>query len=65
MPHPDQVNLLGAPYRCPAMKKGDRTFCLFRDTAMVITSWSNGRYLWPRCRAIEARGGSSLLETVS
>jgi hypothetical protein len=61
MHHPDKVTLLGAPYRCPAVKKGDRAFCLLRDCDVVITGWHDGRFPWPRCRAIGSRGGSGLL----
>jgi hypothetical protein len=61
MPHPDNATLLGAPYRCPAVKKGDRAFCLLRDCGVVITGWSDGRFPWPRCRALDKRGGSVLL----
>jgi hypothetical protein len=61
MPHPDKVTLLGAPYRCPAVKKGDRAICLLRDAAVVITGWQEARILWPRCRAKGVRGGSGLL----
>jgi hypothetical protein len=61
MSQPDNAKLLGAPYGCPSVKKGDRAFCLFRDCVVVITGWSDGRLLWPRCRAIGVRGGSGLL----
>src|SRR5262245_49240725 len=61
MPHPDKAKLLGVPYRCPALKKGDCAFCLLRDGTVVITGLSNGRFVWPRCRALETHGGSGLL----
>jgi hypothetical protein len=35
----------------------DRSTCLVRDADVVITSWSDARISWPRCRAI-GRGGS-------
>ncbi|HVK09837.1 MAG TPA: hypothetical protein VM597_13765 [Gemmataceae bacterium] len=44
---------------------GDRTFCLYRDADVVITSVSDARLPWPRCRAVGARGGSGLLVTES
>jgi hypothetical protein len=49
------------PYHSPALRRGDRTTCLFRDAEVVITGWSNGRIAWPRCRALHHRGGSGLL----
>lgn len=27
----------------PSLKKGTRTFCLYRDAEMVITSWTDAR----------------------
>jgi|SRR5579864_6124697 len=53
--------LLAGPYHPPALRKGDRAFRLFRDTDVVITSWTDARISWPRCRAIEQAGGSGLL----
>jgi hypothetical protein len=35
--------------------------CLLRDGTVVITSWSDGRISWPRCRRLGVRGGSGLL----
>jgi hypothetical protein len=32
-----------------------------RDADVVITSWSDARISWPRCRVIGRRGGSGLL----
>jgi len=57
----DPTALLHGPYTAPALHKGDRTVCLFRDADVVITSWSNGRIPWPRCRAIGVISGSGLL----
>ncbi len=57
----DLVRLLASPYRPPPLRKGDRTTCLYRDAAVVITSWSGARIAWPRCRALHSRGGSGLL----
>src|SRR5260370_86691 len=37
-PHPDHVKLIHGPYRPPALKKGDRATCLYRDGTVVITS---------------------------
>jgi hypothetical protein len=43
------------------LKKGDRATCLYRDALVVVTSWSDGRLSWPRCRALGHRGGSGIL----
>src|SRR5690348_4629655 len=47
--------------RPPALRRGDRTTCLYRDTEVVITSWTEARISWPRCQAVGVRGGSGLL----
>jgi len=57
----ERVKLLHAPYHPPALRRGDRATCLLRDGEVIITSWSDGRISWPRCRAVDARGGSGLL----
>src|SRR5262249_12921032 len=62
MTHPDRVKLLFGPYRTPPLKRGDRAFCLFRDCAVVVTSWTDARIPWPRCRPLDSPlGGSGLL----
>jgi hypothetical protein len=61
VPDLEPTALLHGPYAPPALRKGDRTVCLFRDAQVVITSWSNARIPWPRCRALHQRGGSGLL----
>jgi hypothetical protein len=58
---PAKFKLLFGPYTPPALKKGDRATCFYRDADVVITSWSDGRISWPRCRALGHRGGSGLL----
>jgi hypothetical protein len=58
---PDKFRLLHGPYAPPALRKGDRTVCLYRNADVVVTAWSDGRISWPRCRAIGRRGGSGLL----
>ena len=58
-PHPDHVRLLHGPYEPPALKKGDRATCLFRDALVVVTSWTDARIPWPRCRLPEGTGGGS------
>jgi hypothetical protein len=40
----------------------DRAFCLCRDCDVVITSWTDARISWPRCRALDSPSpGSGLL----
>src|SRR5947209_8335268 len=58
---PENAKLLFGPYTPPALRKGDRTHCLYRDALVVVTAWSDGRISWPRCRALGHRGGSGLL----
>ena len=53
----DRLRLLHAPYNPPPLKHGDRTTCLCRDRDVVITSWTDARISWPRCRANQHRGG--------
>ena len=58
---PENAKLLFGPYTPPPLRKGEHTRCLYRDADVVITSWSDGRISWPRCRALGHRGGSGLL----
>ena len=58
---PAKALLLHGPYQAPALHRGDRTTCLYRDSEVVITSWTDGRIPWPRCQAVGRRGGSGLL----
>src|SRR5262245_644895 len=55
----DRVKLLHGPYTPPPLRRGDRATCLFRDCDVVITGWCAGRIQWPRCRALDTRGGGS------
>jgi hypothetical protein len=55
----DRCRLLFGPYHPPALRHGDRVVCLFRDCDVVVTSWSNGRIAWPRCRVPDTPGGGS------
>jgi hypothetical protein len=55
----DRVKLLFGPYQAPALRRGDRAFCLLRDCTVVVTSWSSDRIPWPRCRALDGTGGGS------
>jgi hypothetical protein len=58
----DRFKLLGT-YRPPRVRVGGRAFCLYRDADVVITSISGAPIPWPRCRAVDSRGGSGLLVT--
>src|SRR6266852_506097 len=55
----DRYELLYGPYSAPALKRGDRATCLYRDGEVIITGWSNGRIPWPRCHVSGAHGGGS------
>src|SRR5262245_47917308 len=58
----DRVKLLFGSYLAPPLKRGDRAFCLFRDCTVVVTSWTDARIPWPRCRPLDnPLGGSGLL----
>jgi hypothetical protein len=58
----DRVKLLFGPYKAPPLRRGDRSFCLLRDCDVVITSWTDARIPWPRCRGLDGTaGGSGLL----
>jgi hypothetical protein len=59
----DPSRLRFGPYTPPAVKKGDRTSCLYRDADVVVTAWTAARIPWPRCRALASRGGAGLLVT--
>jgi hypothetical protein len=49
----DRVVLLHGPYYAPALQKGDRSTCLYRDCDVIITSWTDAPIPWPRCRSVE------------
>jgi hypothetical protein len=55
----EQIKLLFGPYNPPALQKGDRDYCLFRDTDVVVTSWSGARIAWPLCRALGSSRGKA------
>jgi len=58
----ERVHLLAGPYRPPPLKRGDRAFCLLRDCDVVVTSWTDARISWPRCRPLDRPlGGSGIL----
>jgi hypothetical protein len=48
-PH-ERTKLLFGPYQTPALKRGNRATCLFRDCDVVVTGWTDARISWPRCR---------------
>src|SRR5262249_9752796 len=49
----DRVKLLHGPYEVPRLRRGDRTFFLFKDCDVVITGWTDARISWPRCRPLD------------
>jgi hypothetical protein len=57
----ERVKLLFGPYTAPPLKRGYRATCLYRDRLVIITGWSSAPTPWPRCRALDSRGGSGLL----
>jgi hypothetical protein len=61
MPPINLHQLHHGPYTPPALRRGDRATCVYRDGDVVITSWSDGRISWPRCRRLDTRGGTGLL----
>jgi hypothetical protein len=59
-PH-DRVALLHGPYQAPSLRKGDRASCLFRDCDVIVTSWTDARIPWSRCRSVEYRRSAPAL----
>src|SRR5438309_2124885 len=57
----DRIKLLFGPYRPPAVRRGERMFCFYRDRDVIVTGWSHGRIPWPRGRAVDAKGGKPSL----
>ena len=55
----DPYQLHHDPYHAPALRRGDRASCLFRDGDVIVTSWSDARIPWPRCRRPDTHGGGS------
>jgi hypothetical protein len=53
----ERVKLLCGSYHPPALKRSDRAFCLARDCEVTVTSWTDARISWPRCRALGTHGG--------
>ena len=52
----DRVKLLFGPYKAPALKRGDRATCLFKDCEVVVTGWADARIGWPRCLPVGTKG---------
>jgi hypothetical protein len=57
----DRTRLLHGPYIAPPLHRGDHAVCLYRDSEVVVTSWSDARIPWPRCRRAGHRAGTGLL----
>jgi hypothetical protein len=58
----DRTKLLFGPYRTPALRRGDRATCLFKDCDVIVTDWTDARISWPRCRPLDVpRSHPSLL----
>src|SRR5262245_24943754 len=55
----ERFRLLFGPYRAPPLRRGERALCLFRDALVVVTFWTAAPLPWPRCRALDGRGGGS------
>lgn len=55
----DPFQLHHGPYHPPALRRGDRATCLFRDGDVIITGWSDAHIPWPRCRRLDTHGGGS------
>jgi hypothetical protein len=49
----DRTKLLFGPYKAPALKRGDRATCLFKDCDVAVTGWTDARISWPRCRPLD------------
>jgi hypothetical protein len=47
----ESVQLLFRP-KAPRLRRGDRSTCLYRDCAVVVTGWADARIPWPRCRPV-------------
>jgi hypothetical protein len=50
MRYAGRLKLLFGRYQAPALRRGDRAWCLYRDCEVVITSWSDAQITWPRGR---------------
>src|SRR5262249_2000214 len=58
----DRTKLLFAPYQPPALKVGDRGFCLYRNAEVVVYDWSLAPVPWPLCyQASKPGSGKGIL----
>ncbi len=58
----NKTALLFGPYRAPALKKGDRALCLYRDAEVIVFGWHDALISWPLCyRAGTRAAGKGLL----
>ena len=58
----DRAKLLFGPYQAPALRRGDRATCHYRDCDVIVTGWTGARISWPRCRPLDVpRSHPSLL----
>jgi hypothetical protein len=57
----ERTRLLHGPYRSPVLRVGDRATCLYKDGDVVVTTWTDARILWPRCKRCQGKGRPSLL----
>ena len=51
----ERVKLLFGPYKSPALRRGDRATCLYRDCDVRITGWTDARTSWPVFAEAETR----------
>ncbi len=51
----ERSKLLFGPYKAPPLKRGDRTWCLYRDASVIVATWSDAPISWPRCYLAEGR----------
>jgi hypothetical protein len=49
----DRCNLLFGPYHAPALRRGQRATCLFRDCDVIVTGRTAARIDWPLCRPLD------------
>ena len=56
---PTAPPLIGS-YSAPAVKRGDRVTCLYRDRDCTVTTLSDAPLPWPRVQPCDQRGGCGL-----
>jgi hypothetical protein len=57
----EKVKLLGGPYRAPALRRGQLTFCRYRRCKVVVTGWTDARIPWPLCKPWKGYGRPGIL----